>query len=224
MNRAALLALSLLALLVASPSRAGGCNAVCRADLALCTRTQCEGLGAAACRRRCRRAPIRTLAYVLSECRVDAAGFVGHQALRIRRGDREPITVVEFSGPTPVPDPAGLCRLYGDVRRGPASAVAAPLQRPGVSPDGSQVVFEVTDDFSFFPFTAVPAEVEGMFLVGADGRGLRRLGPPSREPSFRIVPARVGQFDVSTSGPVPFSPDRRRIAFTDLGPGPAGAS
>jgi hypothetical protein len=187
-------------------------------------RTECEGLGAAACRRRCKPAVIRTLAYVVSDCRVDAAGFVGHQTLRIRRGDRDPVTVAEFSGPTPIPDPAGLCRLYGESRVGAASAVAGPLQRLGVSPDGSQVVFEVTDDHSFFPLTAVPPEAQGMFVVGADGRGLRRLGPASREPSFRITPSPEGggDFDVSTGSLVPFSPDRRWIAFTDRGPGPAG--
>jgi len=95
------------------------------------------------------------------------------------------------------------------------------LQRLGVSSDGSLVAFEVTDDFSFFAFTAVPPEAEGMFLVRTDGSGLRRLGPPSRDPSFRIAPSVRGTgFDVSGPADLPFSPDRRRIVFTDVGPGP----
>jgi hypothetical protein len=79
-----------------APGGDGACNATCRRDIARCIATQCAGVGRNTCRRRCKPAAIRTLAYVLSECRVDAAGFVGRQALRIRRGDREPITVAEF--------------------------------------------------------------------------------------------------------------------------------
>ena len=36
-----------------------------------------------------------TLAYVETECRDTKEGFVEHQALRIRQGDREPVTVFE---------------------------------------------------------------------------------------------------------------------------------
>ena len=157
-----------------------------------------------------------------SECRVDAEGFRGHQVLRVRQSDRDPVTVAEFSSAAPIPDPLGLCRLYGDTRIGDASVVAAPLQRLTVSEDGSTVIFEVTDDHSFFPFTDVSPEQEGMFLVRADGRGLRRLGPASREASFRIAPSRTGGFDSSTYTQMPFSPNGRMIAFTDVGPGPAG--
>src|SRR5262245_19372638 len=85
---AALLALSLLLVLTAAPGADAACNATCRRDIDRCMATQCAGVPRAACRRRCKPAAIRTLAYVLSECRVDAAGMeIGRQALRIRRGD-----------------------------------------------------------------------------------------------------------------------------------------
>src|SRR5262245_18325009 len=94
LRRAALpLASSALLLLTAAPGTYGACNETCQRDIARCVATQCEGIGWTACRRRCKPAAIRTLAYVVSECRTDAAGReVGRQELRIRRGDREPIT------------------------------------------------------------------------------------------------------------------------------------
>ena len=99
---------SLLLVLTAATDVHSECNATCKRDIARCMATQCAGVGRAACRRRCKPAAIRTLAYVVSECRVDAAGLnVGRQALRIRRGEREPITVVEFGPGEPIPDPAG---------------------------------------------------------------------------------------------------------------------
>src|SRR5262245_24028832 len=147
---------SLLLVLTAATGAHGGCNATCKRDAARCVATQCEGVGRETCRRRCKPARIRTLAYVLSECRNDAGrGFsIGHQALRIRRGDREPITLVEFgpSGPISGPDPRGLCRQNsGDERWGSASVFVFPLQRLGVSPDGSAIVFEVNTEFLTSP-------------------------------------------------------------------------
>ena len=60
---------------------------------------------------------------------------VGRQALRIRRGDREPLTVVVFGSFEPMPDPQGLCPQYGKSRDGTVSVQTAPLQRLGVSPE-----------------------------------------------------------------------------------------
>ena len=149
---AALVPSSLLVVLMTAPGTEG-CNATCKRDFARCMATQCgAGVGREACRRRCKPAAIRTLAYVVSECREDAAGMeVGRQALRIRQGDREPITVVVFGPFEPMPDPQGLCRQYGESRDGTVSVQTAPLQRLGVSPDGSGVVFEVNDSFSIDP-------------------------------------------------------------------------
>ena len=149
---AALVPSSLLVVLITAPG-AEGCNATCQRDFTCCMARHCgAGVGGEACWRRCKPAAIRTLAYVVSECREDAAGMeVGRQALRIRQGDREPITVVVFGPFEPMPDPQGLCRQYGKSRDGTVSVQTAPLQRLGVSPDGSGVVFEVNDSFSIDP-------------------------------------------------------------------------
>ena len=50
------------------------------------------------------------------------------------------------------------------------------------------MVFEVTDDFSVNPPLPLhlPPEQKGIFVVGADGSGLRSLGPASRLPFFII--------------------------------------
>jgi len=208
----ALLVASLLLVLTAATGVHGACNATCKRDVARCVATQCAGVGRETCRRRCKPAAIRTLAYVVTECREDAAGMVVyHQALRIRRGDREPIPVVEFPPSEPVPDPGGLCRYYGDQRAGNNSVLWFPLQRLGVSPDGSGVVFEVNTEFS--RVRPVSAEQQGMFFVRSDGGGLRSLGPASHAVSFH---------GVHPSPPIAFSPNGRRIAFTDLGKGPDG--
>jgi len=182
--------------------------------------TQCAGVGREACRRRCKPAAIRTLAYDAVACEVDARGFtvpgtVG-QALRVRRGDREPITVWETPPGEPIPDPAGLCRQYGESRLGPAVVTVGGVERLGVSPDGSGVVFEVTNETAVLNYGRGGYE-EGMFFVRADGRGLRRLGPASRDPSFRTNPDPSHRFifTVALATPIPFSPNGRRIAFTD---------
>ena len=97
-----------------------------------------------------------------------------------------------------------------------ASVFAFPLQRLGVSPDGSGVVFEVNDEFRS-PGSRLAPEQEGMFFVRSDGRSVPRyLG--RAEPRAGVSPP-----DASPSPPpIAFSPNGRRIAFTDLGPGPGG--
>jgi len=52
---------------------------------------------------------------------------------------------------TPVPDPLGLCRLFGESRNGAFSIVGGASQRLAVLPDGSGEVFEVTTQFSVYP-------------------------------------------------------------------------
>jgi hypothetical protein len=171
-----------------------------------------------------------TLAYVVSECREDARDWNVHQELRIQHGEGAPVTVkrLDFEGLPAV----GLCSLFGLLRQGQDSLVALGFQRMGVSPDGSMVVFEVTDDFSLLHQpefggvgSLVPAEEKGIFLVHADRSGLRRLGDASREPSFRVAPeadAPGGLGGSTGGGYLTFSPDGRRIDFIDLGPGPTG--
>jgi hypothetical protein len=199
-------------------------RAVALRDTARCMETQCDGIGGEACRRRCKPAAIRTLAYALSECREDPSShtYVAHQELRIRRRDRDPITVATFDSP-PVADPLGFCPAWAGVAFGGSSVLAYPLQRLGVSPNGSTIVYEVNDAAPFFPFGPLPPQADGLFMVRADGTGRRRLGPPSGDTSFRLPPA-FGKPSIDLYGaytfspPIAFSPDGRRIAFTDLGP------
>jgi hypothetical protein len=173
-------------------------------------------------------AEIRTLAYVVTDCRQDGRGYSARQALRVQRGTCDPVTVAELETPEPIPtrEPpeSEWCEIFGEQRAGYRSVFAGVFTRLGVSPDGSVVVFEVVNDFSRWPEPfPLPLE-EGIYRVGADGRGLRRLGPPSRAASFGYRPnlpnPRWGSvsFDVLYR----FSPDGRTIVFTDVGPGPAG--
>ena len=123
------------------------------------------------------------------------------------------------------PDPlGGTCRILGLSRNGNFSMVGGAISRIDVSRDGSEVVFEVMDDFSLLSRHQVPPEQEGIYLVRADGSGLRRLGPASRDSSFRIVPEpRLPVAFIATIDPrLPFSPDGRRIIFTDRGAGRGG--
>src|SRR5262249_26244691 len=203
-------------------------RAVALRDVARCMATQCtERTDAAACRRRCKPAAIRTLAYAQSECREDPSNqtYVAHQELRIRRGDRAPITVATFDSPR-VADPLGFCTQWGGVGFGGSSVLAFPLQRLGVSPDRSTIVYEVNDAAPFFPFGPLPPGDNGFFMVRADGTGDRRLGPPSGDTSFRLGPAfgkpSITLYTYTFSPPISFSPDGRRITFTDLGPAPDG--
>jgi hypothetical protein len=202
------------------------CEKSCKAETTGCIADRCAGLGGQArreCIEICRGiggcARIRTLAYVVSKCTV--GGF--HQKLQIRRRDCDPVTVLDFPEPSERPlncAPIGLPR-FGYV----SSPIVGAFQRIGVSPDGRHVVFEVTDDFSGTRQKLVPPEQpEGIFIVRADGRGLRRLGPASRDPSFRYAmdPASPLGLRVGAWIPFPFSPDGRAVVLTDLGTCPAG--
>jgi hypothetical protein len=155
-------------------------------------------------------ATVSTLAYVVNECSTDAARGPGtiRQRLQIRRGDQPPITVVDTSvvGFTN----GDFCGFIGLLRADYRFLQYGVFHRLGVSPDGSQVVFEVTDDGvdTVFPPHALSDEQKGIFAVRADGTGLRSLGPASRESSL-----------ISNGRPFfVFSPNGRTIAYTDRGP------
>jgi len=99
------------------------------------------------------------------------------------------------------------------------------FQRLGATPDGSGLVFEVTNDQVLTPGLPAVPEQEGIFYVRSDGRGLRRLGPASRDPTWTVfvdsrLPGGV-QFDTSR-WTLRFSPNGRTVVYTDVGPGPAG--
>src|SRR5262249_48853286 len=134
-------------------------------------------------------ARIRTVAYVLGQCRSDASGLSIHQVLQVRRGDCDPVTVMEIPANEPVPDTIEACRRVGLFRTGDVSVAGGAFQRLAVSPDGSTIVFEVTDEFSVvLPHDRLAAEQKGFFLVRADGTDLRRLGEASRDRSFNLDP------------------------------------
>src|SRR5262249_9733357 len=116
------------------------------------------------------------------------------------------------------------CALIGSARSGfVSSPIVGAFQRIGASPDGRHVVFEVTDDFS--RTNLLPSgQQKGIFIVRADGRGLRRLGPASRDPAFRLATDPTSPLGVRVDVWIglPFSPDGRTVVLTDLGPGPTG--
>jgi hypothetical protein len=209
---------------------ASSCQKGCKKDLVACRRMECAHLDGVA-RRRCVDAcgtrstctapggAIRTLTYVVSECRTDADGAGSFsQTLMIRRGNCDPIAIKTFRS-EPIPQDT-VCGLFGSLRVGNNSLLAGVLQRLGVLPDGSGVIFEVTDEFSQFPtITSAVSDVErGIFFVRADGSGLRRLGDATHAPTFRL-----GEFSNSTNEiEFAISPDQSTIAFSDVGLGADG--
>ena len=165
---------------------------------------------------------IRTLAYVVSTCRVDATGvgFV-EQDLRIQVGDGAPVSVRGVNARVDGTQPQ-LCHFLGDGRLGQVLQAVLPFKRLAVTPDGSRVVFEIAAPLPQHlalvrdPTVAVD---EGIYVVRSDGTGLRRLGSPSREPAFRITG--IGVTFLTFPGFAP-SPDGQRVVFTDRGDGPDG--
>jgi hypothetical protein len=176
-------------------------------------------------------APFDTLAYVVTECRIESGTVTVHQDLRIQRGDGEPSTVtaldigpldaaIEVFFPSSLLPPqrvdlATACRRLGQLRLGSHSVFFFYLQDVSVSPDGDGVVFEVTDRFSPLPSGSLPRERQGLFFVNADGSGLRRVSDARTEPSFVLAAAvNIRAFA--------FSPDGHSVVFVDDGPGPNG--
>jgi hypothetical protein len=160
-----------------------------------------------------------TLAYVLTACRDTAEGFFEYQTLHILHGDQD-VTVMETPEVGPVTAVGGLCRQLTLGRFGQLSIAREAFQGVAVSPDGTAVVFEVTDDFSISPSLPLhlPPKQKGIFSVHADGSDLRPLGPPSRLPFF-FLPTTGG---IGTPSSFGFSPDGRTITFVDTGPDTAG--
>src|SRR5207244_8454848 len=224
----------------------------CRTNRAACRKVQCaalRGKDRRECLDRCERsiecptgaaprptggARRGTLAYVVTECRTLNGQLSGGQKLVVRHGDCDPRTIMEFTYPEPVSDPFGVCEPFGSSRAGYVALAAGPFQRIGVSPDGSLVVFEVTNGFSSLRQagvepTPLPPDSEGTYTVRADGTDLHRLGPPSRQSSSPRLTTLVQRIFYSRCFPLAaedmafafdpffrFSPDGRLIVFTDL--------
>jgi hypothetical protein len=157
------------------------------------------------------------VAYVVTECRAAPEGLSLRQELRIQQWDGSYVVVAEVAPDGPLPGSPRLCGLWA--WWGLQFVAVGAFQRLGMSPDGSLVVFEVTDDHSVIgPDSLVDADQEGIFVVRADGSGLRRLGDASSNPCFSVL--WTGNVD-----PWPwffFNRDGSSVTFTDIGPGPSG--
>src|SRR5215813_2559339 len=212
-------ALLVAGLAVSRADALAACHSTCTEQLAECKRT-CPGGGPA--RRDCRAAcaarstctapgaRIRTLAYVVNECSTSPDGLSTlKQQLFVRRGNCDPVMVMEAATPDPVPDPQKWCDSVGGRRDGESFRQVGVFHRMAVLPNGSAVVFEVTKQFSAYPPLTPEPPAEGIFVVRADGTDLRRLGDASRY-SSRFGPY-FGQ------GFFPVSPDGRWLALSDLG-------
>src|SRR5262249_5759794 len=153
MPRAAATLVGLLLITLVKPASGARCVRSCRDRDAMCRNSACEGLRGSALRRcvtECKSrngcpVGVRTLAYAVTRCHLDQTGLLGEQEVQLVRGSCDPVTVARFATPAPTPDlpqPLGLCHLFGDRRAGFGSVVAGVVQRIGVTPDGSGVVFE----------------------------------------------------------------------------------
>jgi len=166
-------------------------------------------------------APVNTLAYVDTTCHGGADGFTATQELRVRRGEGAPLTVARVPMIGPVPKPS-VCVGFGVPLFGIQSLTFGGFQRLAVTPDGTGLVFEVTDDFSILGQSFVPPEQKGIFFIGADGSDLRRLGDASRIPAFTTGGVGSNPLTNIVEPNFRFSPNGRYVAFTDMGPGPEG--
>ena len=175
-------------------------------------------------------AQVSTLAYVVTRCHEEKGGRNGSasQTLWIRQGNREPVKIVEYTLGQPAI--GGLCRLWGQNRSSVAAPILGAFQRTRFTADGSQFLFEVTDDFSVNAHV-IPEDEQGIFAVRADGSGLRKIAPHSEDPCMRVYWPCVFAPDAPqcascTQGKnecfFGASPDGSRIAFADLGPSLSG--
>lgn len=166
-------------------------------------------------------AQVSTFVYVTAHCREGKPGsFSGSEALWVRQGDRVPVKVYEASS-IGQPPYDGLCRLWGESGLGGNQVFVSAIQRWGISPDSSLVLFELTDDFSIFTHV-MPDEQKGIYAVRADGSGLRKIAPASRDSMFRIDwPCKLDPQCPHVSSTIfagfSFSADGRRVVYTDVG-------
>ncbi len=220
----------LVATLVAVAARDIGaaCKSTCTEELRAC-RAQChDATNRRACRQQCADASTctapgvraRTVGYTVNECRQDATGYWFHERLLVRRGNCDPVTVMDLTPVRSAPDDLDICGLYGRLRSGTSGVVLGRFQRIGMTPDGTGLVIEITNDHAvplFAHLSPEPPE-EGIFYMRTDGRDLpgggkvRRVSAPSAVPIIDALLTPVG-------GPVfAISPNNRIVAFEDLGP------
>lgn len=168
---------------------------------------------------------IGTLAYVVTECVRNPQGrSTSRQKLLIRLGNCDPISAMEVDT-SQEPDPLELCNIFGRSRSGFGSQVGGTFQHLAVLPSGSKVVFELNKSLAPIPAFTPDPPVEGIFIVNADGSGLRRLGPASRYPTMIPFPDPLSPigFNIEVTGTAwSVSPDGRSITLIDLGSDGAG--
>ena len=221
---------------VAGPS----CAASCVARMASCRAERCRGATGEDrhhCRDVCRTetgcaagaARTRTIAAIVNECRAAGGKWTTRQRLEIRRGDCPPVIVMPLESSEPALDSYPVCLLYGLIRVGGAALSFGVFQGLAVSPDGETVLFQVTDDF-LRPLTFGGAAVqtppytlasEGIYVVRADGSGLRRIADQSRDPPFAAKPDLSIAYKESSG--FSFSPDGTSVVASDRGPGADGS-
>jgi hypothetical protein len=217
----------LAATLLGVPGEGGAaCKSTCTEELRAC-RVQCRGgANRRECRRRCAKASTctapgvrgRTGAYVVNECRNDAAGFMLHERLFVRRGNCDPVTIMDLPAVGPVADPSRVCDLYGKFRVSYGSVLFGRFQRIGVTPDGRGVIVEVTNDHVVSGLETLSPEPpdEGIFFVSADGMTkTRRIGQQSAR---KIIERRGNGFAATASPVFVTSPNGRFVAYEDRGP------
>jgi hypothetical protein len=153
--------------------------------------------------------PAATVAYIVTACRQTGASMTLQQEVRILRGAEEAATVVSVG-------PFGPFRGQGCAERGDARGSfypsLGPLQRFGITPDGSGIVYELNDVFVSQGRGLLPPEERGIYYIRTDGSEARRLGPASRSPTIFIF----------TDVTIAFSPDGQEFAYIDRGPDEAG--
>jgi len=231
---AASIAIIILALAHGEPAAA--CHSSCKDVLRTC-RQACRGLTSRsqracldACGMQSTCTPpgtrMRTLAYVDVECSSNGTVSSIKETLFVRRGNCDPVKVIDLPAVEDIVDPFAVCGVYGQLRIGAGSVGVGRFQRLGVLPDGSGVIVELTNDHSIYPPATPDPPQEGIFFVRSNGKGLRRLGPQSELPLFTstLDPASPIGLTFSLEDNVLFSssPDGRLVTFADIGPGPGG--
>ena len=152
----------------------------------------------------------QTVAYIVTSCSQTGGTMTLQQELRILRGEAEAVTVMSVGPLGPFPSIA--CNALGFYRRYFYLSYG-PLQRLGITPDGSGIVYELTDEFVSDGRGLLPQEQRGIYYMRADGSGLRRLGPASRSPSVFS-----GWHEVAFG----FDPSGLEFTYIDRGPDEAG--
>jgi hypothetical protein len=165
---------------------------------------------------------IRTIAYTVDQCHQDAQGIDLFEKLVVRRGNCDPVTVMELPPVENAPNPVvGGCDLYGDFRIGKGSLPITRFQRLGMLPDGSGVVVEITNDYAFpLGLTPEPPE-EGLFFIRPDGTK-KDLGPPVGLPIFALQQSGLSPVTQVQAPNFTTNPRLRQLAFVGRGPGPSG--